>query len=277
MTFKMRLKTLILLLFLTFNIYAQNADNVARLDKANAISKSNPDSALVIFQEIMKTESDTSVTYAKSFFNIAVIYEMKNDLNNTRIWYEKIMNSKLNPKHPSSYFLEPYALYQHNAAMQLGVFLFRNKLYDEAYKNFEKALVDYLFDSDSGTSIGKRINTIDIWKARCRLEKGNIDEALAILMSSTLRCYSPMNDQINKVIKQILDSGYEYKQLKKKVDKGLEKIKFTVEEKNIVVGKTNLWEFPFGDAKIITCGKGSSTKKDDIILSIKSSVWYKGK
>jgi tetratricopeptide (TPR) repeat protein len=277
MAFKMRLKTLILLLLSTFKIYTQSTDNTAKLDRANAISKSNPDSALFILQEILKTEPDTSVTYAKSFFNIAVIYEMKNDLKNTRIWYEKIMNSKLNPKHPSSYFLEPYALYQHNAAMQLGVFLFRNKQYDEAYKNFEKALVDYLFDSDSGTSIGKRINTIDIWKARCRLEKGNIDEALAILMSSSLRCYSPMEDQINKIIKQILDSGYEYKQLKKKIDKGSEKIKFTVEEKNIFVGKTNIWELPFGDAKIIACIEGRGTKKDDVIVRIKSTIWYKGK
>jgi tetratricopeptide (TPR) repeat protein len=272
----MKLKTLILLLLLTFKIYAQNSDNAARLESANANAKSNPDSALFIYKDIIKTESDTSVTYAKAFFNIAVIYKMKDNVDSVRIWYEKIMKSDFNPKQSSGDFFEPYTLYQHNAAMQLGVFLLKKKLYDEAYQNFEKALDKYPYDSPSGTSIGKRYNTIDIFKARCKIENGSVDEGLAILLSSTLRCYSPSEDKVNDIIKQILDDGYGHSQLKDKVNTGLKKIEFIKNEDNLIRGKTMLWTFPFGKAKATACYIGNDIKKEDVIIIIKNMDWYKG-
>lgn len=94
------MKQLILIsLLLIGNLtFAQKSENELKLDEVNKVAEENPDKAIKMLEEILKSEPDTTPIYAKAFFNVAVIYSMKGDVENTKLWYEKVIQSNFNPK-----------------------------------------------------------------------------------------------------------------------------------------------------------------------------------
>lgn len=266
---------LVLLIFASNFLSAQISDNELKLEQANKLAEENPDGAIDELKQILNDEPDTTKVFARAFFNIAVIYSSKGDVENTKIWYEKVMNSSFNPKDPGPNFLEPYACYQHNAAMQLGIFLYNNQLFNEALEYFVKAKEEYPFLSTSGTSIGKRINAIDIWKSRCYMALGELDETIATLISSSVSCYSPMKSEIDATIEQVIEEYYGAPKFKKTIEKGLKKLTKVGSEYNPIKGEIVIWELPFNNATIKICTENKEESISNILANFKTNSWYK--
>jgi tetratricopeptide (TPR) repeat protein len=262
---------LILLSVLFSRIEAQT--NSERLDQASQMGSQNPDKAIEQLQLILKSELDTTVVYARAFFNIAVLYSVKGDVANTQLWYQKIMDSKLNSKHPGESFFETYACYQHNAAMQLGIFLHNNRFYKEALESFEWARDKYPYESGSGTSLGNRANAIDVWRSRCYFGLAQEDEAIVTLISSSFNCYAPMKNQLDEYIKQFAQT-YGKKKFKKTLEKGLKGIHKQGVVTDAIVGQRVLWVVPFNSVFITLCMEEKDDSKEAVQQLISAASWY---
>ena len=267
------IKLIFIFLLLSNSIFSQNK-NEERLEEGNLIVKSDPNKAITIFKEVITKESDTSIIYARALFNIAVTFSVKDDIDSTIFWYDKIIASNLNDRHPGIGFFETYACYHHNAAIQLAIYLFHKGKIEPALKYFNLAYTDYPYQSSSGTSIGKRNNTIEIWIARCFMELNKFDQALLTLINSSCGCYTPMQNDIDNGIKNIIIQNGRYKAFKKKIDKGLKKLISIEDINHKIVGKRKAWKFNLYGGEIILCAQGSDTTKESVLKGIKKRSWY---
>lgn len=266
---------LVILLLLVVNISIAQEDAASRLEKANQLASENPEKAIEGYKEILKVEAETSPIYANAFFNIAVVYSGMGEIENTRLWYEKVMDSNLNPKHEGPSFFEPYACYQHNAAMQLGIFLYDKELYKEALNCFVKAKEKYPYLSSSGTSLVKRSSSIDIWKSRCYMAMGDMENALSTLISSSMQCFSPMKNELDASIEELIANYYGEGKFKKALKKGVKKLKLKGDAKDELSNEVIIWQMPLESSIIDICTNDKTMKKEQIVQMIKEQSWYK--
>lgn len=153
--------------------------------------------------------------------------------------------------------------------MQLGIFLYYQKQYEEALKNLQKAENDYPYLNKSGTSLAKRTNAIDIWETRCYMGLGKTDEAIVTLITSSEMCFSPMKGDLEATAKQLIEQAYGLKKFQKLLNKGIEKAELTE-----INGQKN-WKIPFNDTEIIICIQDEESSKEKLKQHIEQSYWYK--
>lgn len=257
-------------LFVFSFLLSASAGNDDKLELANQLVNSKPDSALLLYQQIIDSEPDTSVTYGRSFFNIAVLYSVTQNTDSTIAWYEKIIASSLNEKHPGTNFFETYACYQHNAAMQLGIYLYQRELYEQCAKYFLIAQNKHPYLSMSGTSLGKRKNTIQIWLARSYAATNNIDAAIAVLMTGIVDCYSPMKDQLQSTLLSLVEQTDQVYNFKRKVKFGLKHIELTSSPN----ASGEIWMFHYGKGKVNFCSPTKNNNSKSVRKQIKSIDWF---
>ena len=258
---------------MTFFLNAQNRAE-DKLELANSLGKSMPDSAIAIFKEVMDEEPDTSIAFARAFFNIAVIQSMVGNIDSTTMWYNKIINSNLNDDHPGTGFFETYACYHHNAAIQLAIFLFHKQEYNAAIENFERALYEFPYKSTSGTSMGKRSNSIQLWISRCYQSIEDYESSVVTIINGLLDCYVPMQPELELELTVAIMKNGGTDKLKSKMKDALKSLESIGGFTHSIVGEKNRWKFQLYGQNVYVCINEKNATKQEVIDLLANTSWF---
>lgn len=190
------------------------------------------DSAITLMTYVVENMPDTSNCYGRCFNNIPLAYASLGQFDQSKIWFNKILHSKLNDLEPGTDVMEPYANYHHNACMKMVQVHQTLKEFPQAVRYLDSAETTYPFETFSGTGFEKRAVSVAMWKSRIYVEMNQKDSAIYVLLAKTLDTdvrfrkpdyeslsnvdfYSSVNeklveligkDQINKVKSSIKDA-----------------------------------------------------------------------
>jgi hypothetical protein len=176
-------KTLIFILtLLSILSYSQNNLD-AKIDEGNNLYKEgNKKQALKIWKDIITKTSDSSSTYGTTLRNILFYYVEENDEINAKLYYNKIINSKLNDKDKNFKLGEPYKNYRYHSTMSMASFYANNGNFNKALKYVNIADNEITYETTSLTAFKFQKVDLAFWKNRLYKDLKKQDSALYVLI-----------------------------------------------------------------------------------------------
>lgn len=176
-------KIILLILALSSTILFSQNNLDERIDEGNNLyNEGNKKQALNIWKDIITKTSDSSSTYGTTLRNILFYYVAENDEKNAKLYYNKIINSKLNDKDKNFKLGEPYKNYRYHSTMSMASFYANKKDYNKALKYVDIADNKITYETTSLT--GFKFQKVDLafWKKRLYEDLKKQDSAQYVLI-----------------------------------------------------------------------------------------------
>lgn len=229
------------------------------------------DSAIVVWESVVKNYPDTSNCYGRSFNNIPIVYAQLERKKLAKEWFQKIIDSKLNDLDEGSGIMTPYANYKHNACLRMALLLKDENLLEESLKYINLAETKFPYQTFSATSFEKRTVSITFDKAELYKLKDNHKMALLIMLEKILDddiffripdassiTYVDFYAGLIEDIKPMIQESYGYIEFEKRLKASINQL----EIKNVTIGKENkaakVATFTF-EGKLFTIGASNES------------------
>lgn len=144
------------------------------------------DAAIFVWQSVVEGDNDGSVCYGRSFYNIPIVYAELEDYKMAKFWFKRVLNSDLNDRDEGADFMEPYANYHHEAAVNLSRLAYRDEDMPQALAYLDLARTRHPYQTFSGTSFEKQAVRLAAMRHECHLALGDTATATHVLVEKIL-------------------------------------------------------------------------------------------
>ncbi|WP_299456128.1 tetratricopeptide repeat protein [uncultured Microscilla sp.] len=227
------------------------------------------DSAVIVWQQVVKNYPDTTSCYGRCYHNIPFAYLKLKQNDKAKEWFQKIIDSKLNDRDEGTHIMEPYANYKHNACMKMAMLLFEEDKFDQMLRFLKLAETKHKYQAVSGTSFEKRAVSIAYHRVRAWKAKKNDKEALFVMVEKMLDTdiffrapdvgsitYLDFYRYFHPKLKPLVKELYGYEKFVKQLKDAIE----TLRVKEVTIGKekekAKLATFTF-DGRVFSIGSSN--------------------
>lgn len=178
------MKKILLLIFALSStiLYSQN-DLDLKIDEGNDLfNNGDKKKALKLWEDILRKASDTSATYGTTLRNILWYYIEDENEKNIDLYYNKIINSKLNDKDKNLQIGEPYKNYRYHSTMVLASYYAKKKNFSKALKYVNIADNKLTYETTSLTAVKFQKVDLAFWKNRLYNDLKKPDSASYVLI-----------------------------------------------------------------------------------------------
>jgi len=178
------MKKILICILTLLSILSYSQNNLdAKIDEGNNLyNEGNKKQALNIWKDIITKTSDSSSTYGTTLRNVLFYYIEDNDEKNAKLYYNKIINSKLNDKDKNFKIGEPYKNYRYHSTMSMASFYANNKNFNEAFKYVNIADNEITYETTSLTAFKFQKVDLAFWKNRLYKDLKKQDSALYVII-----------------------------------------------------------------------------------------------